>query len=470
MAEPVTVAPSTVHQGEPHRWLGLPTVYYRERDLVTSTNIWDLFDPAEVEFDHDGLSAYLRFGYAVFGRTPVRGIRFLQANERIETGPDGARRVVRDPDPAEAWIGRTGRPERVIEMVRERVRTWEAACEGPIVLPLSGGYDSRFLLSFITEPARLRTFTYGLSDDQDRSFEVRYAAALAERVGAPWRRIPLGFFNHLLDDWHALQGPSTHAHGMYQMEFFRQVRRLVGAGRPLLSGLIGDAWAKMEIPLTDTAADLVKLGYTHGLNADADALHQTPTWVLETEYLEANAAWLREPRARVVEAMRLKLILLSYLLRVPERYNFKPFAPFLDLDVAMEMLTIPDHLRRDRVWQKDYFRAQGLMVDDRPPPSDGRNTLNAQGCRLAPPPPLDEHLMSALFRPSYVRWVNDRVAAYADWRRLTFFAEWLRVRGAGRAQRLLGITDDRLKAYCAYLTLYPINALLQARALAQGSR
>lgn len=469
MVEPVTALSITAQQ-EPHRWLGLPTIYYREGDLAASTSIWDLFDPAEVEFDHDGLSAYLRFGYAVFGRTPIRGVRFLQANERIETWADGARRVVRDPDPAEAWVGRTGRPERVLEMVRECVRSWEAGCEGPIVLPLSGGYDSRFLLSFIKEPARLRTFTYGLSDDQDRSFEVRYAADLAGRVGAPWRRIPLGFFNHMLDDWHALQGPSTHAHGMYQMEFFRQVRRLVGAGRPLLSGLIGDAWAKMALPDVNAVEDVVRLGYSHGLNADADALHEPPSWKVEAKYFEAAKTWLREPGARVIEAMRLKLILLSYLLRVPEKYDFKPFAPFLDLPIAMEMLTISDDLRNDRVWQQEYFRAKGLMVDDQPPTSDGRNTLNAQGCWLAPPPPLDERLMSALFRPAYVRWVNDRVAAYADWRRLTFFAKWLRVRGAGRAQMLLGITDDRLKAYSAYLTLYPINALLQARELAQDAR
>lgn len=460
---------TTAHQAG-HGWLGLPTVYYRECDLAASTNVWDLFDPAEVEFDHDGLSSYLRFGYAVFGRTPVRGVRFLQPNERIETGPDGARRVVHDVDPAEAWIGRTGRPERVIEMVRDRVRTWEAGCEGPIVLPLSGGYDSRFLLSLIEKPQRLRTFTYGLSDVQEQSFEVRYAAELTKRVGAPWRRIPLGYFNYLLDDWYALQGPSTHAHGMYQMEFFRQVRRLIGAGRPLLSGLIGDAWAKLEIPPVDTAADIVSLGYTHGLNADDRALHDAPSWRAESEYLETKQAWLREPRARVIEAMRLKLILLSYLLRVPELYDFKPFAPFLQLEIAMEMLMIPDQLRHNRMWQQEYFRKHGLMVDDQPLPVVWGNTLNAQGCRLAPPPPLDEHLMSALFRPDYVRWVNDRVAAYADWRRLKFFSAWLRLPGAARAQRLLGITDDRLKAYCAYLTLYPINALLQARALAQDAR
>lgn len=102
-------------------WLGLPTLYYRESDLASSTSIWDLFDPATFEFDHAGLSAYLRFGFSVFGRTPIRGIRFCLANQRIETQSDGRRKVVMDPDPATAWVGRAGNPQRVIERTRTLV-------------------------------------------------------------------------------------------------------------------------------------------------------------------------------------------------------------------------------------------------------------------------------------------------------------------------------------------------------------
>jgi hypothetical protein len=450
-----------------HDWLGLPTVYYRESDMVSSTNIWDLINPADIEFDPKGLSSYLRFGYSVFGSTPLRGIRFCQANEKIEETSDGRRCLVRDPDPTEAFIGKIGAPSRAVDMVRAKVNNWEAEIEGPIILPLSGGYDSRFLLSFIKSPSRLRTFTYGLSDLQEQSFEVRYASELAARVGAPWRQITLGRYNYLLDDWVTLQGPSTHAHGMYQMEFYRQVRLLTGTGRPLLSGLIGDAWAKINIPSINSPLETLNLAYNHGLCADPNMLTTPPSWELESIFLEEKAIWLKEPSARVIESMRLKLILLSYLLRVPEHYGFVPFAPFLDIDIAMEMLTIPDDQRKERQWQQDYFRQNNLMIEDCPPISDTQNTLNAQSCRISPPPPLDEHLLSSLFRRDYVRWINSGVASYANWRRFTFLSRWMPVYGSTRIQRILGITDDRLKAYCAYLTLYPLNVLLQARELAR---
>lgn len=444
-------------------WLGLPTVYYRESDLAWSTSIWDLFDPATFEFDHAGLSTYLRFGFSAFGRTPIRGIRFCLANQRIETQADGRRKVVTDSDPAVAWVGRVGDPERVIERTRALVQTWEAAADGAIAVPLSGGYDSRFLLSLLQQPQRARAFTFGLSRRQGESFEVRYAAEVARRLGVAWRQIPLGHYHQLLPDWYALQGPSTHAHGMYQMEFFRQVCRFLGEGRRLLSGLIGDGWSRVEVAAIHSPRELPILGYTHGLHADADQLVVAASWECEENYYESARHWLAEPAARVVEAMRAKLILLSYLLRVPRHYGFQPFAPFLDLEIAMEMLCIPENQRRDRVWQREYFRRRGLLIEEDPPPADHRNTLNLQACRLATPPPLDEGLLGEIIRPAYVRWINRRVQGFARWWRFLSPRVWPAWPGVGRLRRLVGVPDDRVQAYYAYLTLYPLNALLQAR-------
>ncbi len=446
-------------------WLGLPTVYYREKDLASSTSIWDLFDPADFQFDHAGLSAYLRFGFSVFGRTPIRGVRFCLANQRIESQANGWRRIVTDPDPAVAWMGRRGNPEQVIERTRALVQTWEAAADGCIAVPLSGGFDSRFLLSLLQQPQRARAFTFGLSKRQWESFEVRYAAEVARRLGVAWRQIPLGYYHHLLPDWYALQGPSTHAHGMYQMEFYRQVCRYVGEGRRLLSGLIGDVWAGLEVAPIRTPGELPKLGYTHGLHADADQLIAPASWECEEAYFESARHWLAEPAARVVEAMRAKLILLSYLLRVPRHYGLQPFAPFLDFEIAMEMLCIPENQRRHRAWQQEYFRRRRLLIEDDPPPADYRNTLNLQACRLLPPPPLDEDLLAQIIRPAYVRWINRRVQGCARWWRYLLPWSWPAWPGVGRLQRLVGVRDDRLQAYYAYLTLYPLHALLQAREL-----
>lgn len=451
-------------------WLGLPTVYYRECDLACSTNIWDLFDPAEVEFDLEGLEGYVRFGFSVFGRTPLRGIRFCLPNERVETALDGSRRLVQDPDPAEDWIGYVGTPERVIEMTRSKVQAWEAGCDGSIVLPLSGGYDSRFLLSFLRDRDRVRTFTYGLSNKQEESFEVRYAAEIARRTGVRWRQIPLGQFHHMLDDWYALQGPSTHAHGMYQMEFFKQVRRLVGSGRPLLSGLVGGFWAKLSPPLVRTPDDIIKLGYTHGLCADHTYLKRCCSNEFFIQAFDERRKLLAEPILSICEVVRTKAILSSYLLRVPHHYGFHAWSPFLDVDCAREMACIQGEQRASGSWQLEYFAKAGLAIPPCVRGSNYSNTLNAQACRMAPPPPLNERLLGRLFQVDYIRWINQRVGSYCGWRSVLFAPLSWPVRGASRFHAVMGIRDDRLRAYCAYLTLYPLNALLEAQELARGAK
>ena len=58
------------------------------------------------------------------------------------------------------------------------------------VAPLSGGFDSRLLCSMVPEPKRLATFTYGISQNQEESFEVQIAANVARLNGNEWAHIP----------------------------------------------------------------------------------------------------------------------------------------------------------------------------------------------------------------------------------------------------------------------------------------
>ena len=79
----------------------------------------------------------------------------------------------------------------MLGLLRELVNTWLAAKEGPVVIPTSGGYDSRLLNLLVDDRSRIRAFTYGTSDDQKASLEVVRAAALSRTLGTRWQHIPL---------------------------------------------------------------------------------------------------------------------------------------------------------------------------------------------------------------------------------------------------------------------------------------
>ena len=131
-------------------------------------------------------------------------------------------------------------------------------------MPTSGGFDSRLINLLLSDRSRVRAFTYGISDNQLRSTEVVKAREVARRLGLRWQTVPIGEFHRYLGDWDALYGVSTHAHGMYQMEFYDQVRRAVAPGSTVLSGICGEWFSgdDKEVrtqPVVDSPDDFVAM-------------------------------------------------------------------------------------------------------------------------------------------------------------------------------------------------------------------
>lgn len=244
----------------------------------------------------------------------------------------------------------------VIDLIRERVRAWEAKLPGDqeIVLPLSGGFDSRLLLWCLRDPSRVRAYTYGISNNQSQSTEVVFAKALVQRFGVRWEQIPLGGFHSYFEDWDAEFGLSTHAHGMYHYEFYHKIRENLQGAHVLLSGIVGDAWAgSIPVQTLECSRDLLSLGYTHGVRANAEKLLLPRDHDLREDFWRVNREKLLDPRFQIVTSMRLKLILLSYLTRVPMTFNLTSWTPYLDIDIAMAMLNLP---------QKDELIVSGSVT------------------------------------------------------------------------------------------------------------
>jgi hypothetical protein len=453
-------------------WLASTPVFYNPKTGAADTDIWRVMPAAgeSITFDAEGLYNYLDFGYSVFGQTPVADVAFLPPAARLLRAADGSLEVERLADPIEHWWNYRLAEGEVIELIRDRVQAWEAALpsEQEIVLPLSGGFDSRLLLWCLREKSRVRAFTYGLSEEQDRSTEVVHARALAERFGIRWERIPLGDFHRFFADWDAAFGISTHAHGMYHFEFYTKIRERLGGEQAFLSGIFGDVWAGSIPPRQfDGPDELVQLGYTHGLRAAPHRLRRPASHGLRNQFWSDHRDRLRDHRFQVVTTVRLKLMLISYLMRVPRRFGFQPWTPYLDIDIAMAMLNLPPERRANRQWQRDFFAKVGLNLEDQGLASSGQNNLDLQALRRIPVHPLDRDLLADLIDPAYVDRINRQV-------RMTWHGDLRRglagVRKVGGALRRLGLgPPPTLPAYCAYLCLRPIENLLRGDA-GQGLR
>ncbi len=442
-------------------WLGSRPYFYSQVSGTGSACIHDVIDYRNLEFDADGLADYLDFGYCAFGYTPVRGVRFVRPNHRLVR--DAAGRLTEQPlaDPVDAWRGRRTKPGEVVDRLRAEVERWEAAINGEIVLPLSGGYDSRLLALLLRNRSRVRAFTYGVSRDQEKSHEVTRARLVAQRLNLQWERVELGRFHEKLGGWDDLFGISTHAHGMYHFEFFEHVRERVGGPAALASGVIGDAWAGSIRPLpANSPADLTGLGLSRGLHGSGDMSRLGSTGAHREEFWAARRHAFQDPDFQIVEVIRQKMILLSYLLTVPAHLGFQPWSPFLTPDVALSMMTLGAEQRENRRWQRELFERAGLAVEKEAGGSR-QNVLDISAVEQAPPPPLDARLLGEVVDAQRVQRINQALLQPGAARRW-----WAQACGHPPVVRLCSLLrapNPVVRAYGEYVTLKPIENLLRRR-------
>lgn len=213
-------------------WLASKPVFYNEKTGKASHNINEVIDYSNLEFDPEGFNNFLDFGYSILEQTPLKHVKFLRHSSRLLQGNSGTLSVEYLDDPVEKWLDRSYGEADALDLLEAKVRNWEHSCTGDIIIPTSGGYDSRLLNVLIEDKTRIRSFSYGISKIQSHSSEVVYAKQFSEILGTRWEQIPIGDFHLYFDEWDRLFGASTHAHGMYHIEFYRKISPEVKGGNP----------------------------------------------------------------------------------------------------------------------------------------------------------------------------------------------------------------------------------------------
>ena len=147
-------------------------------------------------------------------------------------------------------------------------------------------------------------------------------------------------FHSFFTIWDAEFGASTHAHGMYHFEFYRQIRKKLPGKCSLLSGIVGDLWAGSVPQFKINSPDQMSiLGYTHNLRGNVSHLLLQTNHDLRYQFWENNIHNINDYRLNTVCLVRLKMILLSYLIRVPRLFDLEPWSHFL-IDIAMAQLNL----------------------------------------------------------------------------------------------------------------------------------
>ena len=105
-------------------WLGVNKIFFNQKTGQYSENVGDLIDYSNFEFDSEGLLTYLDFGYCAFGKTPIKGISFLEQNQTLYFDEDGQLEIVNNDDPSINYIETISSEENTWEQIESNIRSF----------------------------------------------------------------------------------------------------------------------------------------------------------------------------------------------------------------------------------------------------------------------------------------------------------------------------------------------------------
>lgn len=143
--------------------------------------------PALLSVDWDAWAAIIALRYALGERTPFAEIRRLGPSSTLR------RRFGRGRVRAHRWpwaeieprLGHAEGAEAAAASLREVL----AELDGALSCPLSGGLDSRLLLSTIVSLGKASPTALTVSDDEGTRFEQEPAEMVARALGVPWEEV-----------------------------------------------------------------------------------------------------------------------------------------------------------------------------------------------------------------------------------------------------------------------------------------
>lgn len=437
-------------------WLGSIPVFYNKKENIVST--LSNFCLKDKTIHNEGLTNFCEFGYSVFEQTIFTDVKFMRYFSKLKIS-DKIIKIEYKDDPVleSSFLAKESNENEVINIMQDYISNIESKIDGDIVLPTSGGYDSRLLNYFIKDKSRIRGFTYGISKDQSQSTEVVHAKKISEIYKTQWEQIELKEYHKYMDNWASIYGYSTHLHGMYHIEFYINIlKKHKFKNISFLSGIFGDIWAgSINYKAISNYKDVINLGYTHGMNLDLNHLEFLDNNKIIKEYFKENKEHLKNDRLKAVFTIRMKLMLISYLTQIPEYFGMPVWTPFLNFGIVKKTLTLPDDRRKNRVWQKDFFKKVGLNLEDMNLKSVKSNKLDYEIAKNVDFELIDINIMKKHIKQSRLIEINNILSNLSIFE--TIKNQLLYIPKVGGVLRRLGFKNKFLNALYGYYLIKAIE-------------
>jgi hypothetical protein len=437
-------------------WLGSIPVFYNPIEKIVSTI--SNFCLKDIKIHKEGLSNFCEFGYSVFEQTVFEDVKFMRYYSKLIVSNEFIKVEYKiDPVTEESFLEKESDENDVIDLMQDYVSRIESKMDGDILLPTSGGYDSRLLNFLVKDKSRIRSFTYGISKDQNKSSEVVHAKKISDIFSTKWEQIELKHFPKYISKWFSIYGFSTHLHGMYHIEFYNNILEKHKFNNPsFLSGIFGDIWAgNISYENISNHIDLIKLGYTHGLNMDLNDLMIITDNIIKKSYFNINKEFLAQDNLKPIFNIRLKMTLISYLTQIPEYFGFPVWTPFLNFNIVRATLNISDERRKNRIWQRDFFKKVGLYLEAMNLKSDKSNMLDYEIAQSNYFEPIDTEMMKTFIKVEKLIEINRLLS------KITFFEsiknQLLVTPKIGGMLRRLGFKSNFLKVHYEYYIIKAIE-------------
>lgn len=438
-------------------WCGAKPTFFNSRTGAEAAVMEDVIDWNNAEIDQEGLYYYLRNGYASFGKTFVKNVFF-----RRPWSSDADADTIKDYQNFLDYLNGTSNVESVLECLTRSIQA-DTLFADTVLLPMSGGLDSRTLAVLLPKTENVSAYSYNLVNPSERCHENGIAKLVCARLGIKHGTVNLKNPYVFADQWFSDLSLSAQAHGMYHYDFYHQIKERTGPGGTVLSGIVGDAWSgKINTKPPKKSEDLFAFGYAHGQSIPSAAIKiKTETTYLNREYSLFEKYWDNK-KFRMYYLITTKMMLLRFLLLAARNADFEVASPYLDPRVCANLLNLKPVHWVNRKWQTDWLTSIDMHFSEAFIHwnfSKRNDRVYNWGVSNQRDELLEIDLLGKFIDPSFIAKLNDKIH---DSKLLQLNHILVGTPKIGNIFRRLGIQDYVVQMLNWYNILLPVSKVMKA--------
>ena len=198
---------------------------------------------------------------------------------------------------------------------------------------------------------------------------------------------------------------------MQHIHFFKKILSTLKSKNIItLSGLIGDIWSgNIKIGKINNFTDLNKLFLTHGISIPKKYIKFDNNYNQSKNFFNSNKYFLSYENLRLIFLVRFKIILLQYLISVPEYLGKITITPFLNYRIVSNILAIDPKRRKNRKWQVFFFKKSRIYIEDYKLKVKKTNYVSIQAAILNKFEKINARLVSSYFSINFLKEINARI-------------------------------------------------------------